>query len=80
VAFLRPEILKCEQVASMRHACALPAGLSGAIQKERESGVDLGNAMPPPTDRKPGIALFLDGVSTTQTKAKLKLSLSAALK
>ncbi len=34
--------------------CPHPQGRSGAIKKECKPGVDLGNAMPPPTDRKPG--------------------------
>ena len=40
-----------------------PLGPSGAIKKECKPGVDFGNAMPPPTDRLPGSALFLDGAA-----------------
>ena len=43
-----------------------PHGQSGAIKKECKPGVEFGNAMPPPTDRSPGSALFLDGAVAQQ--------------
>ena len=44
-----------------------PHDQSGAIKKECKPGVDRGNPMPPPTDRKPGPALFLDGAAAQQS-------------
>ncbi|MEX8192359.1 hypothetical protein [Comamonas guangdongensis] len=42
--------------------------------------MDLGNAMPPPTDRKPGIALFLDGAAAQQPSTILASSEAHSLR